>query len=115
MALDSWRHSINEGIQAFPQLLIVLERLCCLPVEVFRIVGSGGVNTPIVVRLSLNVDHGVGSLEADFKFSAPKRVHKRALIHILQIVGALTWILINKLTRSVIAELTALHRYSILD
>ena len=98
MALNSWRNSINEGIQAFPQLLVVLERLSCLPVEVFRIVGSGGVNTPIVVRLSLNVDHGVGGLEANFKFSALKRVNKRALVHIFQIVCALTRVFVNELT-----------------
>ena len=115
LALNSRRHSIDESIQAFPQLSVIFKRLSCLSVEVLRVIRCRGINASIVVSLSLNVDHGIGCLQADFKFSASERVHRLCLVYILQIVGALTRIFINKLTRSVITKLTTLHRHSILD
>ena len=84
--------------------------------EVLGVVTGASVHTTVIVGLSLQVDHFVGGLEADLKLFTLELVHLPAsLLEGLQIVGALTGLLVNELTVVVVTKVLALHSHSVTD
>ena len=109
LTLDARRHLVNERVKAFSQFSISFEGLGCLPDEVLSIVVGDGIHRTIVVGLCLKVNHLAGGLKANFKLFAVYSVHLISLLlHVLEIVGALSWLLFNHLSQFG-TELLSLH------
>ena len=62
LALNSWSHSINEGIKSFTKFGVILKGLCRLSNEILSIVRTCCIDHSIVVCLCLQVYHAISGL-----------------------------------------------------
>jgi len=75
LTFNSWRHSINEGIETLVQLGVLPNLFSSFSNEVLGVVSGARVYTTVIVCLSLQVNHFIGGLEADFELFALQLVH----------------------------------------
>ena len=110
LALNARRHAVNEIIKLLRELLIITKCIGSLTDEILRVVAGDRIDASIVVGLRLHVDHAVSGLQTDFKLFPVEQVWLTSLLlECLQIVCALTGLLVDELTIVVVTELAALH------
>ena len=116
LALNARRHAVNEIIKLLRELLIITKCIGSLTDEILRVVAGDRIDASVVVGLRLNVDHAVSGLQTDFKLFPVEQVWLTSLLlECLQIVCALTGLLVDELTIVVVTELAALHSNARLD
>ena len=116
LALNARRHAVNEIIKLLRELLIITKCIGSLTDEILRVVAGDRIDASVVVGLRLNVDHAVSGLQSDFKLFPVEQVWLTSLLlECLQIVCALTGLLVDELTIVVVTELATLHSNARLD
>ena len=62
LALNSWSHSINEGIKSFSKFRVILQGLCRLLDEILSIINTACIDHSVIVCLCLQVNHAICGL-----------------------------------------------------
>ena len=116
LTFNSWRHSINKVIKTLVQLGVLPDLFSSFAYEVLGIVSWARVNTTVIVCLSLQVNHFVGGLEADFELFALQLVHLSAsFLESFKVISSFSRLFVDELAVAIVSKVLALHRHSVSD